>query len=118
MRTRKIRSKKCAIWGCKNPVAVGRRKYCSAQCQIKAARKLTREWRKRRDKAHKLETKNDIPAQVKRYKIKGGSEVYEHLQNDSLISNRNPQGSKYVEELIEVVDVLWPGESAMDGKDD
>ena len=108
------RPKKCATWGCKNPIPHGRRKYCSADCQIKAARKLTREWRKRRDKAHKVEAQHDIPAQVRRYRIKGGGEIYDYLQDDSLISNRNPKGSKYAEEVIRWVDTLWPGESAMD----
>jgi len=102
----------CAAWGCKNPVSKGRRKYCSAECQTKTARKLTRKWRTKRDHAHQEESANNIPAQIKRYKIKGGGEVYGYLQDDSLISNRNPMGSTYVDQIVRWVDTLWPDETA------
>ncbi len=103
---------RCAIKGCNNTIPKGRRKYCSGDCQIQAARKLTRNWRKKRDQAHQEESASDVPARIRRYKIKGGGEIYGYLKESSLISNRNPMGSRYVDDVTRWVDTLWPGESA------
>ena len=54
----------------------------------------------------------NIPAQIRRYRIKGGGEVYDYLKDKALVSNRNPRGSRYAEEVIEWVDTIWPGETA------
>ena len=109
--------RKCNAKKCNNLIPDGRWKYCSAECQISSARQLTRKWSESRSEACEKEIVDDIPAQIRRYKIKGGSEIYAYLKDSTLISNRNPQGSTYVEEIIEWVDTLWPGESAMENTD-
>lgn len=100
----------CAERGCKTRVPPGRRKYCSSECQIKAARRKTRQWRARRKTEEKEERELNIPPRTRRYRIREGTEIWSYMYDPELKSYRNPHGSKYVEELIKEIDKRWPGD--------
>ena len=68
------------------------------------ARRKTREWRTRRAIERQIEAMQDIPAQIRRYRIKDGGELEPSLFDEKLISYRNPKGSKYVANLIRIID--------------
>ena len=72
-------------------------------CQMSTYKKA-RVWRTRRKRTNVIDRMRNIPPQTPRNSCQDGSQLIPGIFDPSLISYRNPKGSRYVDRLIEIID--------------